>query len=40
MDAFRPRLDQFEQEWIDRILEMDAALRARAIAGDLAEDMG
>jgi hypothetical protein len=37
VDAFRPMLDQFEQEWIDQTLEMDASLRARAIADDLAE---
>lgn len=37
LDRFRPNLDYFEQEWIDRITDQDAALRQRYEKNDLHE---
>lgn len=38
LDQYLPALDQFEKDWLDRCLELDAALRARSAAGDLTGD--
>src|SRR3989338_6218030 len=38
LDQYLPALDQFEKDWLDRCLELDAALRARSAAGDLMGD--
>jgi hypothetical protein len=38
LNQFRPALDQFEQDWIDRTTEMDAALRQRFVDSDLMGD--
>lgn len=38
LSQFRPALDQFEQDWIDRTTEMDAALRQRFVDSDLMGD--
>lgn len=38
LDHYRPALDQFEKDWFDHCLELDAALRARSTAGDLQGD--
>lgn len=35
LDQYQPALDQFDRDWLDRCLEMDAALRARSAANDL-----
>jgi hypothetical protein len=35
LDQYQPVLDQFDKDWLDRCLEMDAALRARSAANDL-----
>lgn len=38
LDNYLPALDQFEKDWLDHCLELDAALRARSTAGDLLGD--
>ncbi|WP_137113234.1 hypothetical protein [Rhodobacter sp. SY28-1] len=38
LDQYLPALAQFEKDWLDRCLELDAALRARSAAGDLVGD--
>jgi hypothetical protein len=35
LDQYQPALDQFDKDWLDRCLELDAALRARSAANDL-----
>lgn len=35
LDQYQPALDQFDKDWLDRCLEMDAALRAKSAAKDL-----
>lgn len=37
LEQYQPALDQFDKDWLDRCLEMDAALRARSAANDLLE---
>lgn len=38
LDRFRPNLDRFEQDWIDRTITQDEALRQRSAHSDLTGD--